>query len=120
MTEVDRLWDQHQQDRSSMVEEVRAYESQYCGSDQMNKLKDIHLTVLTAMGKTELEADAITTSLFEGKAGDLNGVHQLCTSMFAFGDASLWLGKPPNGTIRKLAKEINSSGMRQALYLVQS
>ena len=113
MTEVDRLWDQHQQDRSSMVEEVRAYESQYRGSDQMNKLKDIHLTVLTAMGKTELEADTITASLFEGKAGDLNGVHHLCPSMFAFGDASLWRGKPPNGTIRKLAKSIISSGFRQ-------
>jgi hypothetical protein len=93
--------------------DIRAYESKFCGQEQMGALKESHVAVLQAMGMTDAVAEHFAATLFEGQAQDIAGIRCMCPSMFAYGEASLWRGLPSNGNVRKLAKSILSSGFQQ-------
>jgi hypothetical protein len=113
MGEVNKRVDKHQLERTSVLEDVRAYEAKFRGLEQMGALKESHVAVLQAMGMTVEEAEHFAATLFEGQEQDIAGIRHMCPSMFAFGELSLWRGFPSNGNVRKLAKSIVTSGFQQ-------
>jgi hypothetical protein len=110
---IDELVDKHQLARTSVLMDVRAYETTFAGMEQMGALTESHEAVLQAMGMPHAEAKHFTETLFEGQQQDIEGIRHMCPSMFSFGDLSLWRGFPSNGNVRKLAKSIVCSGFRQ-------
>jgi hypothetical protein len=78
MGEVNKRVDKHQLERTSVLEDVRAYEAKFRGLEQMGALKESHVAVLQAMGMTVEEAEHFAATLFEGQEQDIAGIRHMC------------------------------------------
>lgn len=110
MSEVDTIHCKHHDTRTSFLSTAQEYMQQYQGPDNMASLMEAHVQVLCKLGMVSAEAEQMVAKMFEAQPGDILGKRDLCVSMFSFSEQSMWHGTPSNDNVRKLARNMISSG----------
>ena len=110
MKEVDKVFEAHQESRTSIVSDVIRYQGDFEGLESLSKCKDQYIHMLTASGLDPVAPADMVKLVFAAERGSVIGIRHLCPAQFKYGLDSMWRGNPSNHTIRKLSRSIIAVG----------